>query len=1851
MKRFAFLLSLIFCLNAAYAFTLDGIVYSDSISSNTVFVTGYTSDLPADVVIPSEVTYEGTAYPVAAIDSIAFKDCTSLTSIEIPACITRIAGTAFLGCTSLASVVISDGNDVLTIDGNYLIIYEDGTPCVEHVSLFVSNPLKDIYVGRNLSYDNYSPPFSNKTELSKLTIGNRVTEIGRSAFSGCTSLSEVEIPDNVTVVGDYSFYGCKSLTSVVLPDSISKIGKYAFAHCSSLTSIKIPDSITTIESFLFGECTSLASIVVPKNVTTIIGSAFWGCTSLTSVTVSDGTDILTILGKNSSTDDDYPFVDESKYQLFNGNPLAEVYLGRNLSYDSTFSPFMDKKDLTKVTIGNMVTEIGDSAFSGCASLASIEFPDSIITIGKYAFSGCSSLSSIVVPNNVMEIGEEAFSHCSALTNVDISDGEDALTIKGDYPTFYGSPLKEVYSGRNFSNGSSQSPFRWQKDLYKVTIGKSVTEIGDYAFSDCSSLEIIEMPDSITKIGEYAFYDCKWLMSVKIPSSVITIGKEAFSGCSVLTSIDIPNMIMTIGDDTFKGCTSLISVNISESTDTLTISGNECSLFGDSPLKKVSLGRNLSYSSTHSPFRDRDKLSKVTISGTVTELGDSFFAGCKTLAAIAIPNSVTRIGNSAFAGCNALTSIAIPESVNEIGNSLFSGCKALASIIIPDGVTRIGDSAFSGCSSIKSINIPENVLIIDESAFSGCASLASIAIPGSIAKIGKSSFSDCKSLKSVTISDGDRALEFGSLVFNRTALNEVYLGRNISYDDPLNSPFRAQKELSKVTIGNSVTSIGSSMFEGCSSLISVEIPNSVVEMGSAVFSNCTSLTSVVISDGITKIEISTFSGCTSLASIKIPDNILEICKLAFFRCISLISVSIPNSVTTIGNSAFSSCTSLESVEMPNSINKIESSAFSNCTSLRSISIPESVMDIGRVAFSGCISLTSIVISDSEGILTIDGQNSSLFELCPLEEIYLGRNLSYDAKYSPFHNQNKLSKVTIGEDVTELAPNAFHGCENLRTIVAYNDLNISSTAFEKEVLHKANMVINGNKDLALGISESQWNRFSHVYYEEGSKQYLPILWNSKLDCPEAFYTDDNGCLVSTECLTATVYDNSDSNIAVYLKGDNIFDSIVSEKGYRFSPSSVWEDNTFYLVSKDNSGNSRNIFVQESGKLSDAIGVENLQSVKVLTVSGDLNGTDIAAINNMTSLRFLDMRQANIVEGGEAYCGNLKTENNVFGDDFFRNMKNLSTIILPESVKSIGSCAVNVSIKLVIIPDGIIEIGNSAFSDCSYLTSIKIPQSMTDIRESAFGGCLSLTSVIILDGNKDLYIRGTAFDDCKLNEVYLGRNLGYDYDYYIESPFRFKNCLLKVTIGSNVKRIKYSAFEGCSSLTSITMPDGLEIIGDKAFAQCTSLASLELSNHIVQIGDEAFYGCTSLSSIELPASLVEIGWDTFSKCTSLSSIELPAGLVEIGGNVFSGCTALASIKLPRGITTIKSWMFEDCISLKAIELPGNIISIEDGAFSKCKALESIVIPNSVAKIERYAFARCESLKKIKLFRLIPPSIDETTFMSVDKSKCQLIVPKGSLEKYRKDQYWKEFLNISDDLVVLDTLPEMRYGDAGIDLAEYAPEGVALAYESSDNNIARIDGNKLTICGVGEVMVSASLVEEDTQLELIDPVRTFVVKKADLTATAQSYEIKQGEPMPEFAIIYDGFVYDDNVGSLRELPVISCVAKDTSEPGEYEILLSGGYDLNYNIKTVNGLLTIKPVSGISDIEGDVKPFSCIVTDGQIIISGLTTSQAVAIYDANGRMCYRANAAEDGTLTYRPDTAGVYIVRSGSQTVKVIVR
>ena len=217
----------------------------------------------------------------------------------------------------------------------------------------------------------------------------------------------------------------------------------------------------------------------------------------------------------------------------------------------------------------------------------------------------------------------------------------------------------------------------------------------------------------------------------------------------------------------------------------------------------------------------------------------------------------------------------------------------------------------------------------------------------------------------------------------------------------------------------VTSIDFSAFEDCSGLTSVTIPNSVTSIGS-----------------------SAFRGCTSLTSITIPNSVTSIGDYAFEDCTSLTSITIPNSVTSIEYEAFRGCTCLTSITIPNSVTSIERCAFSDCSGLTSITIPNSVTSIGISAFRACTSLKDLRIEDGETTLSLGFNYYSsftgegLFYDCPLESLYLGRNIQseigYAYGYSPFYGKTTLKSVTIGNSVTRIGGWAFSACDSLTSI---------------------------------------------------------------------------------------------------------------------------------------------------------------------------------------------------------------------------------------------------------------------------------------------------------------------------------------------------------------------------------------------------------------------------------------------------------------------------------------------------------------------------------------------------------------------------------------------------------------------------------------------------------------------------------------------------------------------------------------------------------------------------------------------------------------------------------------------------
>ena len=301
---------------------------------------------------------------------------------------------------------------------------------------------------------------------------------------------------------------------------------------------------------------------------------------------------------------------------YNGLPVKEI----------GSSAFMDCSALTSVTIGNGVTSIGSSAFNSCSNLNSVTIPDSVTSIGGSAFSNCDGLTSVTIPDSVTSIDGSAFSGCGALQSITV--GESNTTYKSIDGNLYTKDGKTLVQ---YAPGKTDTSF---------TIPDSVTSIGDFAFSDCSSLTSVTIGDGVTSIGWGAFYLCFNLASVTIPGSVTSISDFAFAMCPALTTITVAE-----GNTIYQS-----------------IDGNLYIIDGKT-LIQYAIGK------TDTSF---------TIPDGVTSIGVFAFYSCTNLTSVTIPNSVTSIGLAAFAGCTSLTSVVIPDSVTSIGGSAFYGCSSLTS---------------------------------------------------------------------------------------------------------------------------------------------------------------------------------------------------------------------------------------------------------------------------------------------------------------------------------------------------------------------------------------------------------------------------------------------------------------------------------------------------------------------------------------------------------------------------------------------------------------------------------------------------------------------------------------------------------------------------------------------------------------------------------------------------------------------------------------------------------------------------------------------------------------------------------------------------------------------------------------------------------------------------------------------------------------------------------------------------------------------------------------------------------------------------------------------------------------------
>ena len=702
--------------------------------------------------------------------------------------------------------------------------------------------------------------------------------------------------------------------------------------------------------------------------------------------------------------------------------------------------------------------------------------------------------------------------------------------------------------------------------------------------------------------------------------------------------------------------------------------------------------------------------------------------------------------------------------------------------------------------------------------------------------------------------------------------------------------------------------------------------------------------------VTAIGDSAFKGCGSLTSVRIPDDVTRIGDSAFYECTGLTSISIPNSVTSIGYSAFYGCSSLTSISIPDSVTSIGYFTFNGCSSLTSISIPNSVTSIGEWAFSGCSSLTSISIPDS---VTSIGEWA--FSGCSsLTGINIPDGVTSIESYT-FHECKRLTNISIPDSVTSIGAEAFAECKSL--------MNISIPDSVKSI---------------------------------GAVAFAGCSSLTSINIPDSVTSIGNNAFGGCSGLTSISIPNSVTSIAP----------------------STFHDCT------------------------------SLASIVIPNGVTEIGSEAFSGCSSLASVNISEGVHA-IGEGAFRRCGSL-TDITIpegvthIGEKTFSDCSGLRRVVLPSKLERVDSdafarCDADVYIsdlaawlqikfanrrstpigKIylngevltdVVVPEGVVRLGDYVFARCTSLRSIAIPDSVTDIGKE-----------IVAEDVEIICSAGSAAAAWAASRTYSDYEYEINEDEGYSTITRYVGRDASVVIpseigGMPVLEIGQKAFLGETGLVRIELPDSVTRIGVSAFSGCEKLESVKLAEGLKEIGVEAFAGCRSLKSIDLPESLEGINDAAFAGCSSLKSIRLPWGVKWIDGGAipenilvqcYAGtvaeayaqgngnpieylvdalvdyeytiedgkCTITKYIgsatnadipaKTIKGVpvTAIGDYAFEGCSSMTSVRIPDSVTSIGGHAFYECTGLTSINIPDSVKSIGYGAFSGCTGLTGINI------------------------------------------------------------------------------------------------------------------------------------------------------------------------------------------------------------------------------------------------------------------------------------------------
>ena len=725
-------------------------------------------------------------------------------------------------------------------------------------------------------------------------------------------------------------------------------------------------------------------------------------------------------------------------------------------------------------------------------------------------------------------------------------------------------------------------------------------------------------------------------------------------------------------------------------------------------------------------------------------------------------------------------------------------------------------------------------------------------------------------------------------------------------------------------GKPVTGIAANAFSGNSALISIIVPDSITSVGSDAFKGCSSLqyneqdNALYLGNETNPYVVLVRAKDTSITSCAVNANTKVIYEAAFANCSNLTSIVIPNSVVQMGSAVFRGCSGLREMTLPFVGDAVKPLTTGNTF------YPFGYV-FGRTNYTGSYEAVQIV-SRIEKSGKYSGTAYAYYLPSSLTKVTLtGGNITYGA----FQNSKNVQSIVISEGATEIATYAFNGCSALTNISIPDSI------------------------MSVGVSAFA-NCTGLQYTEYGNALYLGNTTNPYVVLMNATDKSITSCTVNVKtkiiyyyafynCSSLTSVAMSDSVVVIgasAFSGCSSLNNITIPSGLTkldeetFSGCSSLTEiiipngvTTIGTSAFAGCSSLSSIIIPDSVTLLGASAFRNCSSLTSVTV-----GNNVTAIGSHTfdgCSRLTDVTLGNNVATIGAYA--------------FSGCSSLSSITIPNSVTSIDEYAFSGCADLlrITLPDSVKSIGEHAFSGCTSLESATIGNGVETIDQYAFNECGNLTNVTFGSGVKT--IGKYAFYNCKnLTSLTFGDKL----ETIGERAFYNCGSLQSVAFGSSVTSIAGEAFRDCDITNTYytgSLAEWCNIVFDGAYSNPSGnlyinnqlVTDVVIPNGVTEIKKYAFYGFNSIVSVIIPNSVTSIGYDAFCACINLTSVTIGNSVETIGIAAFDRCTNLINVTIGNAVSTIDNYAFRECNNLTRITITASIESIGTDAFKDCYLL----------------------------------------------------------------------------------------------------------------------------------------------------------------------------------------------------------------------------------------------------------------------------------------------------------------------------